>query len=77
MNAPKIKKLDKLIEDDEEAKNDMKRLERFVIVAIWCIQEDPSLRPSMKKITQMLEGVIEVSVPPSPSLFTSPPSFKK
>ncbi|XP_030967190.1 G-type lectin S-receptor-like serine/threonine-protein kinase LECRK1 [Quercus lobata] len=74
----KDKKLDKLIEDDEEAKNDMKRLERFVIVAIWCIQEDPSLRPSMKKITQMLEGVIEVSVPPSPSLFTSsPPSFKK
>ncbi|KAM4126178.1 hypothetical protein ACB094_01G368400 [Castanea mollissima] len=74
----KDKKLDKLIEDDEEAKNDMKRLERFVIVAIWCIQEDPSLRPSMKKVTQMLEGVIEVSVPPSPSLFTSsPPSFKK
>nr|POE49981.1 g-type lectin s-receptor-like serine/threonine-protein kinase rlk1 [Quercus suber] len=74
----KDKKLDKLIEDDEEAKNDMKRLERFVIVAIWCIQEDSSLRPSMKKVTQMLEGVIEVSVPPSPSLFTSsPPSFKK
>ena len=73
----KDKKLDKLIEDDEAAKNDVKRLERFVIVVIWCIQEDPSLRPSMKKITQMLEGVIEVSVPPSPSLFTSPPSFKK
>ena len=74
----KDKKLDKLIEDDEEAKNDMKRLERLVIVAIWCIQEDPSLRPSMKKVTQMFEGVIEVSVPPSPSLFTSSlPSFKK
>ncbi|XP_030963289.1 G-type lectin S-receptor-like serine/threonine-protein kinase LECRK3 [Quercus lobata] len=74
----KDKKLDKLIENDEEARNDMKRLERLVIVAIWCIQEDPSLRPSMKKVTQMLEGVIEVSVPPSPSLFTSsPPSFKK
>ncbi|XP_065618519.1 G-type lectin S-receptor-like serine/threonine-protein kinase LECRK3 [Quercus suber] len=76
----KDKKLNKLIENDEEARNDMKRLERLVIVAIWCIQEDPSLRPSMKKVTQMLEGegVIEVSVPPSPSLFTSsPPSFKK
>ncbi|KAK4539943.1 hypothetical protein RGQ29_031866 [Quercus rubra] len=74
----KDKKLDKLIENDEEARNDMKRLERLVIVAIWCIQEDPSLRPSMKKVTQMLEGVIEVSVPPSPSLFTSSlPSFKK
>ena len=71
----KNKKLDKLIENAEEASNDVKRLERLVIVAIWCIQEDPSLRPSMKKITQMLEGVIEVFVPPSPSLYNhSPPS---
>jgi hypothetical protein len=71
----KDKKLEKLIENDEEARNDKKRLERLVIVAIWCIQEDPSLRPSMKKITQMLEGVIEVSVPPRPSLYaSSPPS---
>nr|POE75936.1 g-type lectin s-receptor-like serine/threonine-protein kinase lecrk3 [Quercus suber] len=71
----KDRKLDKLVENDEEAINDMKRLERLVIVAIWCIQEDPSLRPSVKKITQMLEGVIEVFVPPSPSLYNhSPPS---
>ena len=47
----------------EEASNDMTRLERLVIVAIWCNQENPSSRPSMKKITQMLEGVIEVFVP--------------
>ena len=72
----KDKKLDKLIENDEEASNDMKRLERLVIVAIWCIQEDPSLRPSVKKITQMLEGVIEVFVPPSPSLYNYSPSSK-
>ena len=64
----KNKRLEKLIENDEEAKNDMKRLERLVIVAIWCIHEDPSQRPSMIKVTQMLEGVIEVSVLPRPSL---------
>nr|XP_023915155.1 G-type lectin S-receptor-like serine/threonine-protein kinase LECRK3 [Quercus suber] len=75
-NCYKDKKLDKLIENDEEASNDMKRLERLVIVAIWCIQEDPSLRPSMKKVTQMLEGVIEVFVPPKPSLYTSSPPSK-
>ena len=75
-NCYKDKKLDKLIENDEEASNDMKRLERLVIVAIWCIQEDPSLRPSMKKVTQMLEGVIEVFVPPKPSLYTSSPPPK-
>ncbi|CAN6696874.1 unnamed protein product [Malus baccata var. baccata] len=66
----KEKTLKKLIEDDEEARNDMKRLERLVRVAIWCIQEDPSLRPTMKKVTQMLEGVVDVSVPPCP-LFSS------
>ena len=72
----KDKRLDKLIENDEEARNDMKRLERLVIVALWCIQGDPSLRPSMKKVTQMLEGVIEVYVTPSPPLYTSSSSSK-
>ena len=72
----KDKRLEKLIENDEEAKNDMKRLERLVIVVIWCIHEDPSQRPSMIKVTQMLEGVIEVSVPPRPSLYTSLSSKK-
>ncbi|XP_059644938.1 G-type lectin S-receptor-like serine/threonine-protein kinase LECRK3 [Cornus florida] len=60
-------KLRLLVENDEEAKDDMKRFEKFVMIAIWCIQEDPSLRPTMKKVTQMLEGAIEVSVPPNPS----------
>ncbi|GFZ00655.1 receptor-like protein kinase 1 [Actinidia rufa] len=65
------RKLENLVENDEEARSDMKRLERLVMVAIWCIQEDPSIRPSMRKITQMLEGVIEVSIPPCPSLFST------
>ncbi|KAG5011412.1 hypothetical protein AAZX31_09G002900 [Glycine max] len=64
-------KVAKLVENDEEAKNDIKRVEKHVMVAIWCIQEDPSLRPSMKKVTQMLEGVTTVSVPPRPSIFSS------
>ncbi|KAJ6964141.1 G-type lectin S-receptor-like serine/threonine-protein kinase LECRK3 [Populus alba x Populus x berolinensis] len=65
------KKMDKLVENDEDARNDMKKLERLVMVAIWCIQEDASLRPSMKKVTQMLEGVVDVSVPPRPSIYFS------
>lgn len=67
----KEKMLAKLVENDEEARNDMKRVERLVMVAIWCIQEDPSLRPSMKKVIQMLEGVVEVSIPPCPCPFNS------
>ncbi|XP_022148732.1 LOW QUALITY PROTEIN: G-type lectin S-receptor-like serine/threonine-protein kinase LECRK3 [Momordica charantia] len=57
-----------LVENDEEAKEDMKRVEKFVMIAIWCIQEKPLLRPSMKKVIQMLEGAVEVSTPPDPSL---------
>ncbi|KAM4118032.1 hypothetical protein ACB094_02G170100 [Castanea mollissima] len=45
----KDKKLDLLVENDVEATDDMKRLEKYVMIAIWCIQEDPSLRPTMKK----------------------------
>uniref|UniRef100_A0A2C9V817 Receptor-like serine/threonine-protein kinase n=1 Tax=Manihot esculenta TaxID=3983 RepID=A0A2C9V817_MANES len=67
----KEKRVDKLVEHDEEARNDIKRLEKLVMVAIWCIQEDPSLRPSMRTVTQMLEGVVQVSVPPCPSPFSS------
>ncbi|KAI4333185.1 hypothetical protein L6164_018023 [Bauhinia variegata] len=65
------RKLAQLVDNDEEAKNDEKRLERLVMVAIWCIQEDPSLRPSMKKVNQMLEDVTKVSVLPRPSMFNS------
>ncbi|KAJ1381382.1 Serine-threonine/tyrosine-protein kinase, catalytic domain, partial [Sesbania bispinosa] len=43
-------KVAKLVENDEAAKNDIKRVEKHVMVAIWCIQEDPSPRPSMKKV---------------------------
>ncbi|KAI8573128.1 hypothetical protein RHMOL_Rhmol01G0254700 [Rhododendron molle] len=60
-------RLHALVEDDSEALNDWSKLQRFLMVGIWCIQEDPSQRPTMRKVTQMLEGVVEVPVPPSPS----------
>jgi len=58
-------RLDLLVEDDEEAKRDGMRLERFVMVGITCIQDEPWLRPSMKKVVQMLEGAVAVSLPPN------------
>lgn len=64
-------KISDLIEGDSEASNDMKKLERFLTVAIWCIQEDPHLRPTMKKVMLMLEGIVEVLVPPCPSPYSS------
>nr|GMD17977.1 G-type lectin S-receptor-like serine/threonine-protein kinase RLK1 [Ipomoea batatas] len=60
------KRLELLVEDDAEALSDMETLKRFVLTAIWCIQEDASLRPTMKRVSQMLEGAVEVLVPPLP-----------
>ncbi|KAI9115123.1 hypothetical protein K1719_014136 [Acacia pycnantha] len=52
-----------LVEEDQEALDD-KNLEKLLMIAIWCIQEDPTLRPTMRKVYQMLEGVAEVLAPP-------------
>ncbi|KAM2669701.1 hypothetical protein EV1_005721 [Malus domestica] len=65
------KELPLLLEKDDEAMEHVKMMENYVMIAMWCIQEDPSLRPTMKKVTQMLEGTVEVSVPPNPSSFFS------
>ncbi|KAJ8770891.1 hypothetical protein K2173_021806 [Erythroxylum novogranatense] len=58
--------LDALVDYEPEALKDRAKMKRFVMVAIWCIQEDPSLRPNMRQVTQMLEGVCEVPIPPCP-----------
>ncbi|KAM1753085.1 hypothetical protein ACFX12_005712 [Malus domestica] len=62
--------LDAVVDHEVEALGDRTTLEKFVMVAIWCTQEDPSLRPTMMKVVQMLEGVAEVPVPPCPSPYT-------
>lgn len=35
-------------------------------VIIWCIQEQQAQRPSMEKVVQMLDGVMELERPPPP-----------
>jgi hypothetical protein len=62
--------LDALVDDDPEATSDMERLEKYVMIALWCIQEDPSLRPTMKKVMLMLEGIVQVAIPPCPCSFS-------
>ncbi|KAK8357621.1 hypothetical protein V6Z11_A05G433000 [Gossypium hirsutum] len=58
--------LNKLVEGEEEV--DMKMVERFVKVGLWCIQDDPNLRPLMRNVILMLEGTMNVPIPPSTSL---------
>ncbi|CAJ1950163.1 unnamed protein product [Sphenostylis stenocarpa] len=41
---------------------------RVALVAVWCIQDDEGIRPTMGMVVKMLEGWVEVSVPPPPKL---------
>ncbi|KAL3728912.1 hypothetical protein ACJRO7_033490 [Eucalyptus globulus] len=50
---------------------DQKQLERMVKVALLCIQEEPALRPSMRKVLLMLEGTVDVPIPPCLTSFSS------
>ncbi|KAM3740828.1 hypothetical protein ACB098_08G128700 [Castanea mollissima] len=46
---------------------------KMIIVSLWCIQTNPSNRPSMSKVVEMLEGSLEsLQIPPKPYL-SSPP----
>jgi hypothetical protein len=46
---------------------DMEQVMRAIQVSFWCIQEQPSHRPMMGKVVQMLEGIIEIEKPPAPN----------
>ncbi|KAJ0097286.1 hypothetical protein Patl1_27806 [Pistacia atlantica] len=46
----------------------MKTLERMVKVGLLCIQDDPNLRPAMKNVILILEGAMDIPVPPIPSI---------
>ncbi|EOA25155.1 hypothetical protein CARUB_v10018466mg [Capsella rubella] len=57
---------DSIITDEEE-----KIAKKLVLVALWCIQMNPSDRPPMIKVIEMLEGNLEaLQVPPNPFLLS-------
>lgn len=64
-------RLDLLVKGDDEAIFNIKKVERFVAVALWCLQEEPTMRPTMLKVTQMLDGSVTIPTPPDPSSFIS------
>ncbi|KAI8013038.1 G-type lectin S-receptor-like serine/threonine-protein kinase [Camellia lanceoleosa] len=55
--------VDKRLVDHEM---DMEQVIRAIQVSFWCIQEQPSQRPMMGKVVQMLEGITEIEKPPAP-----------
>ncbi|VVB14637.1 unnamed protein product [Arabis nemorensis] len=52
---------------DELTEEEEKIVRKMVLVGLWCIQTNPSGRPSMSKVVEMLEGSLEaLHVPPKP-----------
>uniref|UniRef100_A0ACD5VEM1 Uncharacterized protein n=1 Tax=Avena sativa TaxID=4498 RepID=A0ACD5VEM1_AVESA len=47
----------------------VKELDVICRVACWCIQDEEIHRPSMGQVVRMLEGVVEVELPPIPTSF--------
>ncbi|CDP04771.1 unnamed protein product [Coffea canephora] len=58
-NSEKVlagKKSEKVLAEGEKREVvDMTKLERMIKIAVWCIQNEPALCPSMKKVL-ILEG---------------------
>ncbi|XP_057422507.1 LEAF RUST 10 DISEASE-RESISTANCE LOCUS RECEPTOR-LIKE PROTEIN KINASE-like 2.4 [Lotus japonicus] len=53
--------------------NDDEIVRKMTIVGLWCIQTNPSNRPRISKVVEMLEGRVELlQIPPKP--FLSSPS---
>ncbi|XP_060969131.1 receptor protein kinase TMK1-like [Cannabis sativa] len=54
---------------------DRVKVRKMIIVSLWCIQTDPSCRPTMSKVIEMLEGSVDfLELPPKPFL-SSPSKF--
>ncbi|ONI31468.1 hypothetical protein PRUPE_1G315000 [Prunus persica] len=72
----------KRLELDEELglpsimnEEDKVRARKMIIVSLWCIQTDPSNRPAMKQVIDMLEGSVDcLQIPPKPYLSSPPKS---
>lgn len=58
------RKLEVVVRHDSEVLNDFKRFEEMALVGLWCVHPNPALRPSMKHVMQMLNGTVEVGIPP-------------
>ena len=51
-----------------ENSDSIEELTRACKVACWCIQDDEKDRPTMGQVVQILEGILEVGMPPIPRI---------
>ncbi|XP_058113258.1 rust resistance kinase Lr10-like [Magnolia sinica] len=45
---------------------DKETVKRMAMVALWCVQHRPELRPSMSTVVKILEGEVNLHAPPNP-----------
>jgi len=45
---------------------DIEEVARIIKVASWCVQDNENQRPTMGQVVQILEGILEVNLPPIP-----------
>ncbi|KAI9170116.1 hypothetical protein LWI28_022832 [Acer negundo] len=55
-----------------ENEEDKESARKMIIVSLWCIQTNPSSRPAMNRVVEMLEGSLDsLPIPPKPFLSSS------
>ncbi|XP_056163015.1 rust resistance kinase Lr10-like [Syzygium oleosum] len=55
---------------EQVSEEDNRIVKQMIIVALWCIQLNPSERPSMRKVLEMLEGEVDdLQIPPKPLFY--------
>uniref|UniRef100_A0A803LIS3 Uncharacterized protein n=1 Tax=Chenopodium quinoa TaxID=63459 RepID=A0A803LIS3_CHEQI len=69
LDCYEMKTIDELVNHDTEALNDRERLEKMLKIVLWCIHDDPNLRPTMRMVLAMLEGLVQVPEPPDLALY--------
>ncbi|KAM6562003.1 hypothetical protein CsatB_022001 [Cannabis sativa] len=58
--------LKKIVNEEDGVK-----VKKMIIVSLWCIQTNPSNRPAMNRVIEMLEGTVDsLEVPPQPFLYS-------
>ncbi|CAK8575553.1 unnamed protein product [Lathyrus sativus] len=55
-----------LLDSRLEGDADVEEITRVIKIAAWCVQDDETHRPSMGQVVQILEGVLDVALPPIP-----------
>ncbi|KAL3500892.1 hypothetical protein ACH5RR_039985 [Cinchona calisaya] len=58
-------KLKDIIDESLKIHEEDESISTVIKIALWCIQDEMSLRPPMTKVVQMLEGICPVPPPPS------------